>query len=1735
MNSKGKQKEEVASVPNSSVNKQQLMEKEKSKGSTSKKYKMEETEINNTNNDDDEDNQKNDREHNNEEEFNDDDVEDEDDDELDSEEERARVRRVLGMQMQGIFGSNGSGGFLSSDFGRFKHILNELRNSNDDPTVQLVALQELAEILSISSEDSLPGYFSIDAFAKELVRIMKGPVVDDITLMQQEGDMDQDMLLALAMSEGLVGGNPEVMLLACRCISNLIEAMPTSVTSIASHGAVHVLCQKLKSIQYIDLAEQALFALEKISVQLPRAVVHEGGLTATLMYFDFFNIHAQRTALRTASNCMRGLDLESFSQVIEVVPILMNTIAHSDRSIIELTCLCWVRIAEGYRSHRASFERAISNDLLKILCKLLPVPGNTNAVHPGTFQDLLRIFRAISKASPQLSFELLQLGIIDSFYQILIGSATLPDLKYVSLAATSQQHITLDSKWRDSVPLIMKIIVDLLPPLPKDDLFSSKRFKQQQPTPFSSSTSSHMTTRSMSLATTANDNEQKDTATTISDDPRVKWLQEDQHAMLKMDIVLIPLILDMYSSTVNLRVRQLVTHTLVKLLHYSEGNTLQTVLTGVGLSSFLSGVLVRQEHPVLVVDALYQAEILIRKLPDIYRTSFEREGVIHEIVAISKLPLVVNDGKQQRKEEEIAHPELASSSQSRNSNNSTVKKTNYEDDFFQSMRLDYDESDEATATTDVQGGTEGIETVTDDEKDQEFRECQKTATSTSVSSTTRKQEKQRKKLNSFLIRTQQLLQQQQRSSSFHAKSSSRHSHHHQYHISDNEKGVGRGSTRKYIILLAQYFVEHYIKTEQVSGDVVSTSNSFVEISQFTKDLLRKSTAAQAEESLRSLSRYLQASNMGISSFELINTGLLQALLSYLTTTKDNEQSLLLEERTQLFKTVFIENPDIDHNTQSSSLKKLVIRLQEILSRSESFDVVTPLDTTSSDNLRNPTSMLAKQLRLRLTGVGAHIPGIYKQLMVSTHAVATFKILEEYLLARIQTSSLLRADDGSSSEREENSQEHSEMENYDESDDDMDVDPELEGDTLMRETIIVDKKGSTEDTTLKKSESDNNVSTSHGSSRRKNQHQKKENNIQEKSVKKEGEWKIRFTVDNMPISNESTVYAAVHHSAMEKKAKNQEQHGNLDTAAATSDIRNIWTVSHPITYERYWELSSHSEKSNHHTNQSKSVRHDYLHSAKIPQPKELQQKGEDSNICFQVLYLLKAISSVVEEKQTDAIIAEDFINRKLTAKANRQLEEPLIVASSCLPSWIYWLMHQTPFLFPFETRYLFIQSTSFGYARLIARWQSLQMRNQNSQNHHHNRSINDEQQLVLGRMERQKVRIARSHILESAIKVMDMFGSSPSILEFEYMGEEGTGLGPTLEFYACCSKEFTKRSLNMWRGSSASVAGNSGNYVDAPFGLFPKTISKNIGKSSRKIISLFKTLGQFVAKGLLDFRIIDIPFSPAFFKVVLHNVEPSEELLMDIDPQLAKSIRSLRAYADRKREIYDDVIKTSIEEKLSSIKNIEINGAKIDDMCLDFTLVGDATFELKPGGADIPVTIYNVEEYIELLLDAIAGSGISEQVKAFIEGFNGLFPIEDLKLLTSAELVSLFGGNGQDNVDWSFSTLSDTIRADHGFTKESEPVRYLLEILSEFNNIERRQFLQFTTGSPRLPIGGWRALRPTFTVVRKIPEAPLTPDDYLPSVMTCANYLKMPAYTTKEIMFQKLIIAMKEGQSSFLLS
>lgn len=50
------------------------------------------------------------------------------------------------------------------------------------------------------------------------------------------------------------------------------------------------------------------------------------------------------------------------------------------------------------------------------------------------------------------------------------------------------------------------------------------------------------------------------------------------------------------------------------------------------------------------------------------------------------------------------------------------------------------------------------------------------------------------------------------------------------------------------------------------------------------------------------------------------------------------------------------------------------------------------------------------------------------------------------------------------------------------------------------------------------------------------------------------------------------------------------------------------------------------------------------------------------------------------------------------------------------------------------------------------------------------------EMRIGRFPRQTVRLHRSRIVESVIKVMSMYAAHATVLEAEYFDESGTGLG-----------------------------------------------------------------------------------------------------------------------------------------------------------------------------------------------------------------------------------------------------------------------------------------------------------------------------------------------------------------------
>jgi hypothetical protein len=77
---------------------------------------------------------------------------------------------------------------------------------------------------------------------------------------------------------------------------------------------------------------------------------------------------------------------------------------------------------------------------------------------------------------------------------------------------------------------------------------------------------------------------------------------------------------------------------------------------------------------------------------------------------------------------------------------------------------------------------------------------------------------------------------------------------------------------------------------------------------------------------------------------------------------------------------------------------------------------------------------------------------------------------------------------------------------------------------------------------------------------------------------------------------------------------------------------------------------------------------------------------------------------------------------------------------------------------------------------------------------------------------------------------------------------------------------------------------------------------------------------------------------------------------------------------------------------------------------------------------------------------------------------------EMQMRTGVPRVSSFFSI-QDSQSDTFAALSEVLKADHGFNVESRAIRDLIDVMASYDVPTRREYLQFITGSPKLPIGG----------------------------------------------------------------
>lgn len=454
----------------------------------------------------------------------------------------------------------------------------------------------------------------------------------------------------------------------------------------------------------------------------------------------------------------------------------------------------------------------------------------------------------------------------------------------------------------------------------------------------------------------------------------------------------------------------------------------------------------------------------------------------------------------------------------------------------------------------------------------------------------------------------------------------------------------------------------------------------------------------------------------------------------------------------------------------------------------------------------------------------------------------------------------------------------------------------------------------------------------------------------------------------------------------------------------------------------------------------------------------------------------------------------FVSFKLSALLGKQTSDMLAMIGGMAPEWISALPLHSPHLFNFSQRFEFFKASAFGGGRSLYFY-----------------SLNKKNFTV--RMLRQKAMIPRKGILEAGMKILSDPGLLRfGLLEFDFEGEEGTGIGPTLEFYTLLSEEI--RKLPIWRDSGEQN------------GLFPSPLQ---GQDINKVVATFTFIGRLVAKALYDDRLLNLPFNKIFWKMLLgKNISLLD--LETIDPHLGRYMLELTQIVKQRKQILEDHQDEDIRTK--HLKKIEFKGIRIEDLHLNFTLPGYDNIELVFGGKDKMVTLDNLGDYIQKVVERTMLQDC--QINAFKKGFEKLIPVHALNVFEYDELESVLCGKGSEC--WEFDDLIEVILPAYGYTRKTPVFLNLLKIMSEFKPDERKMFLQFVTGSPRLPIGGFKSLSPPLTVVRRPPTNPLVcPDKYLPSVMTCQNYLKLPEYSSYEITKQQIKYAFTEAKETFHLS
>ncbi|KAG0215162.1 hypothetical protein BGX31_000904 [Mortierella sp. GBA43] len=347
-----------------------------------------------------------------------------------------------------------------------------------------------------------------------------------------------------------------------------------------------------------------------------------------------------------------------------------------------------------------------------------------------------------------------------------------------------------------------------------------------------------------------------------------------------------------------------------------------------------------------------------------------------------------------------------------------------------------------------------------------------------------------------------------------------------------------------------------------------------------------------------------------------------------------------------------------------------------------------------------------------------------------------------------------------------------------------------------------------------------------------------------------------------------------------------------------------------------------------------------------------------------------------------------------------------------------------------------------------------------------------------------IKVRRSNIFEDSYH--EIMRQSPNDLKkrlmIKFEGEDGLDYGGlSREFFFLLSHEMFNPFYCLFEYSAHD------NY----------TLQINPHSSiNSEHLNYFKFIGRVVGLAIFHRRLLDAFFIVSFYKMILKK----KVMLADLESVDADVFRNLNWLLDDDggAEILDTTFSTN-DERFGEI----------------------VTIDLKEGGRDIAVTEENKKEYVDLMTEWRISRRVEEQFKAFAEGFHQLIPQELVTVFDERELELLMGGISEiDCDDWKKHTDY------RGYTEQDEVIQWFWKCIRSWDSEKKARLLQFTTGTSRIPVNGFKDLQgsdgPRRFTIEKAGEV-----GQLPKSHTCFNRIDLPPYKSYETLVNKLTLAVEE--------